>query len=171
MSGERRTEIRRSLLRARSRRAAQRRGSVAGKGCRRRGAVTLETALVLNVCLIFLLGLFDFSRVVMIRQIVTNAAREGCRYAIVNTNSATTSQVQSCVTNYLCGQQIGSLVINVYQADPTSGANIGSWTNAGLSDSIAVQITGTINTVTPTLSFLPGTVPVQATCVMASEGD
>ena len=54
----------------------------------------------------FLLGLFDFSRVIMIRQLVTNAAREGCRYAVVNTSTATTSQVQTYVTNYLCGQQI-----------------------------------------------------------------
>jgi Flp pilus assembly protein TadG len=164
------TGIRRWLLRAGSRQASRSdRGSVA---CgRRRGAITVETALVLNVCLIFLLGLFDFSRVIMIRQVVTNAAREGCRYAVVNTSTATTSQVQTYVTNYLCGQQIGSLVINVYQADPTTGNNLGAWTNAGLSNSVGVQITGTISTVTPTFSMLPSTVPVQATCIMASEGN
>ena len=105
------------------------RGPIASRsaaGCRRRGAVTLETALVLNVCLIFVLGLFDFSRVIMIRQVVTNAAREGCRYAVVSTSTATTSQIQSCVTNYLCGQQINNLVINVYEADPTTGNNLGA---------------------------------------------
>lgn len=128
-------------------------------------------ALVLNVCLIFLLALFDFGRVIMIRQVVTNAAREGCRYAVANTSTGTTSQVQTCVTNYLCGQQIGSLAINVYQADPTSGANLGAWTNAGLTDSIGVQVTGTIQTVTPTFSMLPSSLPIQATCVMASEGN
>lgn len=138
---------------------------------RRGGAVVVETALVLNVCLIFLLGLYDFSRVIMVEQLITNAAREGCRYAVVNTSSATTSQVQSCVTNYLCGQQIGSLVINVYQANPTTGANLGAWTNAGLSSSVGVQITGTINPITPTFSLLPHSLPVQATCIMASEGN
>jgi Flp pilus assembly protein TadG len=131
----------------------------------------VEMALVLNVCLIFLLALFDFSRVIMIRQVVTNAAREGCRYAVVNTSTATTSQVQTCVTNYLCGQQIANLVINVYQADPTTGNNLGAWTDAGLSNSIGVQVTGTINTVTPTFSMLPSSLPVQATCIMASEGN
>ena len=79
----------------------------AAEAARGGAAVTLETALVLNVCLIFLLGLFDFSRVIMIRQVVTNAAREGCRYAVVSTSTATTSQIQNYVTNYLCGQQIG----------------------------------------------------------------
>jgi len=138
---------------------------------RRRGATIVQTALVLNVCLMFLLGLFDFSRVVMLRQLVTNAAREGCRYAVVNTSTATTAQVQSYVTSYLCGQPINSLAINVYEVNPTTGANIGTWTNAGLSTSIAVQITGTINTMTPTFSLLPSSLPIQATCIMASEAN
>ncbi len=131
----------------------------------------LEMALVLNVCLLFLLGLFDFCRVLMMRQLVTNAAREGCRYAVVSTSTATTSQIQSYVTNYLCGQQIQGLTINVYQADPTTGANIGAWTNAGLSNSIGVQVSGTVSALTPTFSLLPSSLPLQATCVMASEAN
>ena len=144
---------------------------VARRQHRRRGATIVQTALVLNVCLIFLLGLFDFGRVIMLRQIVTNAAREGCRYAVVNTSTATTAQVQSYVTGYLCGQPINNLVISVYEANPATGANIGAWNNAGLSDSIAVQITGTINTMTPTFSLLPSSLPLQATCIMASEAN
>ena len=131
----------------------------------------MEMALVLNVCLMFLLGLFDFGRVMMMRQLVTNAAREGCRYAVVNTSTVTTSQIQTYVTNYLCGQQIKSLSISVYQADPTTGANIGTWSNAGLSNSIGVQVSGTISTMTPTFSLLPSSLPVTATCVMASEAN
>ena len=150
-------------------------GSTAGRSRanrrRRSGAVVVETALVLNVCLIFLLGLYDFSRVIMMQQLVTNAAREGCRYAVVNTSTATTSQVQAYVTNYLCGQQIANLVINVYEANPTTGANLGAWTNAGLSNSVGVQVTGTISTLTPTFSMLPRSLPLSATCVMASEGN
>ena len=140
-------------------------------GGRRRGRTLVEMAFVLSICLMFLLGLFDFSRVIMIRQLVTNAAREGCRYAVVNTSTATTGQIQTYVTNYLCGQQIKSLTINVYEADPTTGANIGSWTNAGLTNSIGVQVTGTIGTMTPTFSLLPSSLPVQATCVMSSEAN
>jgi Flp pilus assembly protein TadG len=140
------------------------------RGKLRRGATVVETAIVLNICLLFLLALFDFCRVIMIQQMMTDAAREGCRYAIVNTSTATTSQVQSYV-NYLCGQQIGNLTINVYQANPATGANIGTWTNAGLSSSIGVQITGTMATLTPTFSMLPNQLPVQATSVMASEAN
>ncbi len=141
------------------------------RGGRRRGATIVEMAVVLNVCLIFVLGIFDFGRVTMMRQLVTNAAREGCRYAVVNTSTATTSQVQTCVTNYLCGQQIQSLSISVYEADPTTGANLGPWTNAGLSNSIGVKVTGTVHTLTPTFSFLPSSLPLSATCIMASEAN
>jgi Flp pilus assembly protein TadG len=166
------TEIPRLPQRAAARRALRGdRRSGARFGRRRGGATVLETTLVLNVCLIFLLGLLDFSRVVMMQQLVINAAREGCRYAVVNTSTASTSQVQSWVTNYLCGQQINGLVINVYEADPTTGTNLGAWTNASLSNSVAVQITGTISTITPTFSMLPSSVPLQATCIMASEGN
>jgi Flp pilus assembly protein TadG len=138
---------------------------------RRRGATIVQTALVLNICLMFLLGLFDFSRVIMLRQLVTNAAREGCRYAVVNTSTATTAQVQSYTTGYLCGQPISNLVVSVYEADPATGANIGAWSNAGLSDSIAVQITGTISTMTPTFSLLPSSFPIKATSIMTCEAN
>ncbi len=74
----------------------------------------------------FLLALLDFSRVFMFQQLVINAAREGCRYAVVSTSTVTTGQIQTYVTNYLCGQQINNLVITVYEADPTTGANLGA---------------------------------------------
>jgi Flp pilus assembly protein TadG len=166
------TGIRRPLLFSRPRTAPRGDQELIARGrCRRRGTTVVQTAVVLNVCLVFLLGLYDFGRVVLVRQVVSNAAREGCRYAIVNTDTATTSQVQSYVTNYLCGQQIKSLAINVYQADPTTGANLGAWTNAGMSNSIGVQITGTISPLTPTFSRLASNLPLQATCIMSSEAN
>jgi Flp pilus assembly protein TadG len=161
-------EFQRPPLDATSRRG---RRSLARRRGRRWGATVVETALVLNVCLMFLLALFDFGRVVMFQQLVINAAREGCRYAIVNTETATTTQVQTCVTSYLCGQQIKNLVITVYEADPTTGANLGTWTNASLANSIGVKVTGSINTITPTFSLLPSSLSLQATCIMASEGN
>ena len=62
-------------------------------------------------------------------------------------------------------------MISVYEADPTTGANIGTWTNAGLSNSIGVQITGTISTMTPTFSLLPSSLPIKATSIMACEAN
>jgi hypothetical protein len=105
----------------------------------------------------------------MMQQLVENAAREGARQAIVNTSSMTTAQIQTTVTNYLCGQSLSSVNISVYEADPTTGANIGTWNNAALTNCIAVQVTANCPTMTPTFSMLPSLVPLKATAVMYSE--
>lgn len=49
-----------------------------------RGQALVETALVLPVIILVLLGLFDFGRAVYAYNAVSNAARDGARVAIVN---------------------------------------------------------------------------------------
>ena len=44
---------------------------------RRRGATLVETAFVLSLCILFLLGIFEYGRFVFLRHVLTNAAREG----------------------------------------------------------------------------------------------
>lgn len=48
------------------------------------GQSLVEVAFVLPVLLLILLGIFDFGRAVYAYNIVSNAAREGVRLAIVN---------------------------------------------------------------------------------------
>lgn len=52
-----------------------------------RGQSLVETALVLPILLIILMGIFDFGRAVFAYNAVSNAAREAARVAIVNQNS------------------------------------------------------------------------------------
>ncbi|HEX4128643.1 MAG TPA: TadE/TadG family type IV pilus assembly protein [Pirellulales bacterium] len=137
----------------------------------RRGVSIVQTALVLNICLIFIFALFDFGRVIMLRQIMENAAREGARLAVVNTSNLQTSDIQSCVTSYLAGQSLNGLTISVYEANTTTGANIGAWTNAGLTNCIAVELTATYTPMTPTFSMLPSNLPMHAKAMMYSEGN
>jgi len=138
---------------------------------RRRGVTLVETAVVLNLFLLLMFGIMEYGRFVMQGQLLINAAREGARYASVNTSTATTAQIQSYVTSYLAGQLPSALVINVYQADPTTGANIGAWTNTSTGNPIAVEITGTYQPMLPIISILPGPVPVSAKCVTFSEAN
>ncbi len=135
----------------------------------RRGVTLVESAVVLNLFLLLMFGVMEYGRFVLQGQVLINAAREGARYAAVNTTTATTAQVQSYVTGYLAGQIPSNLVIQVYQADPNSGANIGSWTNANTGSLIAVQITGNYQPMLPITSILPGPVPLSATCVTYCE--
>jgi hypothetical protein len=49
-----------------------------------RGQSLVETALVLPILLLILMGIFDFGRAVFAFNAVSNAAREAARVAIVN---------------------------------------------------------------------------------------
>jgi Flp pilus assembly protein TadG len=52
-----------------------------------RGQALVETALVLPILLIVLLGIFDFGRAIYAYNTIANAAREAARLAIVDQNS------------------------------------------------------------------------------------
>ncbi len=138
----------------------------------RRGAAIVECAIVLPVCLWFMLGLFDFCRVLMVRQLVDNAAREGARYATVSTTSVNTAAVQTVVQNYLAGQSSTSATtIQVYLADSTTGANLGDWTTAQLGQAIAVQVSVNFSPLISKISFLPASMSIGATVIMRSEAN
>jgi Flp pilus assembly protein TadG len=55
------------------------------KGRRRRGLVIVEFAVVLPLLLLLLFGIVEFGWLFMVRQTLINAAREGCRVAILTT--------------------------------------------------------------------------------------
>jgi Flp pilus assembly protein TadG len=157
---------------------------------RRRGMSIVETTLVITICLMFLFGILEYGRYVMTQQIIENATREGARYAVVNTQSATTTDVQNKVDAMLAGQsvQLGSgynktTSIQVFKADPTTlnaldanGTVVTDWTqapftNAQFGQGIAVRITGTYTPVLPSFLFLGQSISVQATCLMYSEAN
>jgi Flp pilus assembly protein TadG len=72
---------------------------------RRTGATAVETAVVLLPLTICLFGLYECGRVLMDYQLLNNAAREGCRYALANNTSSTiTSDVTTLVTGYMAGR-------------------------------------------------------------------
>ena len=49
----------------------------------REGAAAVEFALVLNLLLLLLMGMIDFGHAWFLRQVITNASREGARAGVV----------------------------------------------------------------------------------------
>ena len=49
----------------------------------RRGATIVEAALVLPIVLLFLFGVIEYGRYLLVLQVSTNAARDGARWAVV----------------------------------------------------------------------------------------
>jgi Flp pilus assembly protein TadG len=145
----------------------------------RRGGAAVEAAIVLPIIFIFLFGIFEYGRYVMMRQILTNAAREGARYAQIHTQPVTvggvtsgnaTSDVTNVVNRALAGQGLQGQSITIYAAD-AQGNNIGTWTNTQAGQSVAVQITGNYRAILPSLLFMPSSIPVTARAVMRSESN
>ena len=69
------------------------------KRSNRRGAAVVEMAMVLPIFVMIVLGIVEFGRAMMVGQMVTNAAREATRLAIVDGSSNTS--VTTWVTTFL----------------------------------------------------------------------
>jgi Flp pilus assembly protein TadG len=65
----------------------------------RRGAAIVEMALVLPIFFGVVLGIVEFGRAMMVSQMVTNAAREATRLAIIDGSTNTT--VETWVEDFL----------------------------------------------------------------------
>ena len=137
----------------------------------RRGQTAVETAIILSVLFTLVLGIYEYGRLVMIKQLMGNASREGARQAVVNTSTMTTAQIQTTVTGFLAGQSYNNLAIQVYQADPTTGNNIGVWTGAPFGSTIAVQVDLYYAPITPVSWGLPGALHMTSKSLMRSEAN
>lgn len=79
--------------------------------CNRRGAALVEMAMVLPIFFAVVLGIVEFGRAMMVSQMVTNAAREATRLAIVD--GSTNTSVETWVEEFLTDS------INVDPSDVT----------------------------------------------------
>jgi Flp pilus assembly protein TadG len=103
------------------------------RGRRRKGAATVEFALVAPVLFLTVLGVFEIQRAFMVIHGLNEAARQGCRAAVTPWTSAQT--VQTAVDNILTAYAIhgysttvqvdGTTVSPYTAASATSGQNVG----------------------------------------------
>lgn len=64
---------------------------------KRRGQALVEFALVAPILLLLVLGLIDFARAWNVYQVITDAAREGARAAVVEDGSLTQADVEAII--------------------------------------------------------------------------
>jgi Flp pilus assembly protein TadG len=69
-----------------------------------KGAALIEVALTLPLLLIVAVGIFEFGRAYQTQQVLTNAAREGARVAVLPNQA--TNAAQTRVTTYLSAGQL-----------------------------------------------------------------
>lgn len=126
-----------------------------------RGSAIVEMALVLPLFIMLLVGIVEFSRVLMVKQVITNAAREGARAGAINLDDAqalanANSVTQSYITS--SGVDLGSA--NVTSIFVTTGGSQG------------LQVTIDYNydsLLTPWIPGIPDSFTLRSTAIMRRE--
>lgn len=128
----------------------------------RRGGAVIEMALATPLLLTLILGQIEVMRLGMVAQLLTNAAREACRVAVLGTS--TPDQVRARVAAYLAGSGIDLGTAGTIAITPT---NIQA---TRLGDPIRVDLSVPYNRVSwlPTAGIL-GNPTLRATATMSSE--
>ena len=96
-----------------------------------RGQALLETALVLPIVLLVAVGIFEFGRAFQTWQILTNAAREGARIAVLPSSSV--SDIKSRVVTYMHQGQLPDATIDMVVVDQSVTMPIGATATASAS--------------------------------------
>lgn len=94
-------------------RAARRRGSH-----RARAGAVVEFAVVLPLLLTILFGIIEYGWVFMVRQTLQNAAREGCRLAVLSTSVEPYTNVTDRVAQVMSPTGLTSYTVNMTHATP-----------------------------------------------------
>ena len=144
----------------------------------RGGATLVETALVLSLLLLFLFGIFEYARYLLVTQMLSNAARDGARYAASNVDKSNNFLTvdeggRECIRDYVVQECRGAdkwvenFQVTAFPCDSsdTSGSyanppqikpktSYSSWNEASFTDRLAVRITATYRPVLPVV-WLP----------------
>ncbi|MFV0442493.1 MAG: TadE/TadG family type IV pilus assembly protein [Planctomycetaceae bacterium] len=133
---------------------------------RRSGAATVETALVLPIFFMVLLGMVEIGRAFMVSQLLTNAAREGARIAIMN-NSTNTEVVNAVgdIVQRTIGVAPADVTVNIlvseHAGNPSTSNNVALAKKRDLCE-VEVQVAYTKVNMIPVKYFSGATLTGQA---------
>jgi len=94
-----------------------------------RGSALIETAITIPIVLLVSVAVFEFGRAYQTWQVLTNAAREGARVAVIA--GTTDQQVRTTVSNYLTSGRLtnpGGATVNINRTVPFGDSTASSVT-------------------------------------------
>lgn len=150
----------------------------------RAGTYVVEFAMILPIFLLFVFGIFEYGRYVAALQACENAAREGVRFAVVNTYSPTVEAdtiafTRRCLARADLWAFGGQANIDVYAAD-SAGTQIGDTPrDASFGENVAVRVSGSfrplvnfrVNTFFGTVSLFTSGIKIDSRALMNSEAN
>lgn len=124
----------------------------------RPGVSTVEFAIIAPVFVLFVLGVIEIGRGLMVVSLLNNSARAGCRVGVLDGSSDT--DIGSAVATALQGQNITGTTVTVQVNGTTADAS-----TATSGDRITVFVSVPITSVTwvPGTRFLTGNLSGQCT--------
>jgi Flp pilus assembly protein TadG len=140
---------------------------------RRPAAAVIEFAVVVPVLLMFVLGIIEYGRMLMVAQVTTNASREGARYAVQADTTA--SGVDTYVRNYLKSASVPDAAITTVALEYLDATN--TWQTCtspstqtqGTQVRVRVEIDFTKVSWLPSTVFVPSGTLLKGTTVMRKE--
>jgi Flp pilus assembly protein TadG len=137
----------------------------------RGGSTAVEVAIALPLAFAFMFAICDVGRAIATKQLLVNATRSAARQAAVGTTTLTTSDIQNIVATGMGKLALSGMNVQVYQADPATGANIGPFTKAENGQCIAVQVTGNFVPNVPSFSLLKSSVSMTSKALVDCEAN
>jgi hypothetical protein len=133
--------------------------------CRRnrQGAAVVEFAIVAPVFFMVVLGMIEIGRAVMVEQILTNAAREGARTAVLD--GAIAGDVKTKVVDYMKNGGISAATADMVSLTPTDPATAANGTPV----TVKVDVQFSKVTWLPCPWFISGSAHLTASSVMRRE--
>jgi Flp pilus assembly protein TadG len=113
-----------------ARKPPQRMQRLRSGGRTRVGAAVVEFAFVAPLFILLTLGMMEVSRMVMVKQLLINASREGARMAVLP--NVTAQEVTTQVTQQLSASALNGVQISIQPAE-LSGAAVGTPITVSLS--------------------------------------
>lgn len=133
-----------------------------------RGAALLETAITLPLVLLVTVSIFEFGRAYQTWQVLTNAAREGARIAVIAGHTDT--QVNDAVRTYMQNGQLPAYTAATVSVN--RNVPFGSTSASTVTVSYPFQFTvlnPVVRLVTPSSTTGQGTTNMVATATMRNE--
>jgi Flp pilus assembly protein TadG len=122
-----------------------------------RGQAMIEFALVLPILLLVVFGATEFGRAWMAMNVLTHAAREGCRIAVVTEPDIVA--VNARITELCTASKVTPTNISVIGPDPLDPDRRVTVTVQTDFQVLSAKVLGTFS----------GIIPLQSTCVMRHE--
>lgn len=108
----------------------------------------VELAVCLPVFMLMLLGIIEFGRALMVSQMLTSAAREACREAIIDgaTEADVEAQAKDLVTQTV-GCNASDVTVDIVVTSVSSEAELDNLSDAQHRDLIEIDITVPFNAI------------------------